>query len=109
MTVDWCTNTVQIGDFSWDGSNQRQKPEFLLSAIQFSRAVQDSKVEVFATFVKFDNQQVQMVKMDSLPPSIQEQVERYKDIFPEDLPKGLPPDCPENIGFKIEGEGKIPL
>ena len=36
-------------------------------------------------------------------------MEKYKKVFPGDLPSGLPPDRPENINIQLTSDSKNPL
>ena len=64
--INWRTNKVSIGDYTWLGKTVCKFPGFLLSAVQFARATRVEAVEVFAAFVRFDDAGTHPVKIESL-------------------------------------------
>ena len=107
--INWCINTVSIGDYTWAGETVRRSLGFLLSAVQFARTTRTNTAEIFVVFVKFDDITAHSTKIESLTPGIRKLVEKYKRIFLGDLSAGLSPDQPENINIQLSGDSKPPL
>ena len=112
-SIDWKSNkmtlrkgklliTVQARD------NYKDNPSIctILSAKQLCRRAKKEKSPIFHVIVKNvanksnnDNRNT-AVEEDEIPRELNEMLERYKDVFPKDLPKGLPPKRP--VEMKID-------
>ena len=78
--------------------NPEKKPDFLLTAMQFKNAAQKKQSVVFCGTVKVEAKQ----SNDDKDPRLEAILEDYKDVFPDDLPAGLPPD--RGVAHKIDLE-----
>ena len=89
----------------------------LISAKQMSRLVRTKQIDrAFIAFIRLADEDVQEEQQDAgqsnkwrsdLPADIQTVLQDFDDIFPDDLPPGLPPKR-QGHEFKIELEDNVP-
>jgi gag-polyprotein putative aspartyl protease len=103
--VDWLKNTVQIKDVLIQG-HTRPCHVPVLSAMQFKHCLQ--KDQAFLCFVHKQDESKNHKSQVEVHPLAQELLEKYKDVFPDELPRCLPPS--RSIDHKIElVPGSAPL
>lgn len=95
--VDWLNNTVRINDVLIQG-HTRPCHVPVLSAMQFKRCLQ--KDQAFLCFVHKQDDSKDHKPQVEIHPLAQELLEKYKDVFPDELPRCLPPS--RSIDHKIE-------
>ena len=86
------------GTAEWS-TGSKIKPEFLMTAMQFKNAAKKKQNIVFCGAVRLDERSDLPTKVN---PEINRVLKDYKDIFPDDLPTGLPPD--RGVAHKIDLE-----
>ena len=100
--IDWRTNTLTLKQDNRTITLQvdaQQRPRRIesISAIQFRKAARKSK-EAYAVVVRpIQDKDASPTPTD---PRIQSLLQEFQDVFPDDLPEGLPPA--RNVDHKIE-------
>jgi hypothetical protein len=77
------------------------RDSMLVSSLQFKRLVSQPQVEFGMLFInEIDDSEKRESGVARVDPRIKAVLEEYKDVFPDDLPSGLPPT--RDIDHKIE-------
>ena len=98
-TINWNTNTINFTNkgkqVSWKASEHRSNTE--ISSLQLKRSIKDAE-EVYLVHIynKENKREQQQQQQQQLHPIVKE----FADVFPDDLPDGLPPK--RNEDFHIE-------
>lgn len=113
--INWKRNTVLVNidnkNFFLDAESvkrQSSREEALLSKKQFAKLVKRQKSKIYlVTIHPKTNQCEQDIEKnisDSKDDELQRILEEYKDVFPEDLPKGLPPKRQVEMEIKMKDD-----
>lgn len=87
------------GITKWNSSYSGGKPEFLLSAMQFANAAKKKHSKVFCGTLRLETEESSHGEPDTRLKTV---LDEYKDVFPDDLPAGIPPD--RSVAHKIDLE-----
>jgi len=96
--IDFAKNTIRIGDVFIQGYTSPSHTQ-VLSAMQFKRSIRHDQAYLCVVRNKEVDSGSSVPKMVDNP-AMQELLSRYQDVFPDDLPKDLPPS--RNVDHHIE-------
>lgn len=99
-TLEWSQDGTRVracGLPEWEGCKEdeaRERPSYLLSALQLKRLAKKPDNEVLFAFVTSSSEE--QVKDHQSPPDapsalVKSLLDEFKDVFPKNLPSGLPP------------------
>ena len=105
--IDWKNNVVIINkqDSMVNLNGTQEAQPFILSAMQFKKNVK-SNDQIFLCFI--DSNSKISSSFAGVDKSISSVLENFQDVFPEDLPKGLPPKRAFDHKIVLE-EGSTPV
>lgn len=86
-TIDWATGSVSV-------DNQQNVPPLFKDVPSDVQEI-EMEDEIFLAFVQSSE-----IAPPDIPKEVQELIESYSDVFPDDLPRGLP--IPRDVDHKIE-------
>ena len=106
--IDWKTNTLYLNGKSWACTEQPKLPETVLSAMRFAKLLKKEKSELLVAHIRFDKDDVKREAQKMHPDiKIKELLRKYGDVFPPDLPKGMPP--PREVDHEIKLDTDDPI
>jgi hypothetical protein len=104
--IDWRKNTVRIRERLIQGYTiPRHEP--MMSAMQFKKALRNGE-EAYMCLVTAEPVEEEELQAQVQEPEVDTLLEEYQDVFPEDLPKELPPS--RTVDHRIEltsGSGPV--
>ena len=95
ISFDYKGECITLGHAQADGNIHAKLN--LITAPQLRRLVK-KRAQLFAVNVE----EKSVTSDDPLPPSCQKILDDYQDVFPADLPKGLPPERPGDIKINLQ-------
>ena len=103
-TIDWKSGSVSV---SVNG-NQIVLPKYsdasddsmIVSSLQFSRMIRHPDSKYGVLFINSVDATKESSSSEVIDPEVQSLLNRYSDVFPDDLPAGLPPE--REVDHKIE-------
>ena len=88
IAIDWTTGNVRLkSDITIRGIRKKEKQLNLISACQFKKAMKND--QAFLGIVRTKEPED---KPPPLDPKVQNLLTEYADVFPDELPKDLPPE-----------------
>ena len=88
IAIDWTTGNVRLkSDITIRGIRKKEKQLNLISACQFKKAMKND--QAFLGIVRPKEPEDKPLPLD---PKVQNLLTEYTDVFPNELPKDLPPE-----------------
>ena len=106
--IDWTTNKITINGKSWLCTEQPKLPATVLSGMKFAKLLKKEKSELSIAQIRFDKNDIKREAQKLHPDiKIRELLKKYEEVFPAELPKGMPPE--REVDHEILLDTDIPI
>ncbi len=91
IEVDWTTGEIRLKpDITIRGIKKKEKQLSLMSACQFKKVMR--KEQAFLAVIRPKEPETDKKEPLPIDPKVQDLLTEYADVFPDELPKSLPPE-----------------